>query len=171
MSGSRWDIKVCVTHCVSGDSLSVSVAESPATTLCSDQDCFPDHVFVLNRLEPKLKGIFGRPSGGEGRLRICSDAAAAAAAAAASALPPAFLPAPRDELVDMYKAFAKDFPVISIEDPFDQDDIANCQKLTAEGVCQATLSPPFNTTRHCPPCDASATQGHLMIQCDALCPR
>eukprot|EP00208_Stichococcus_sp_RCC1054_P006941 CAMPEP_0206147738 /NCGR_PEP_ID=MMETSP1473-20131121/34381_1 /ASSEMBLY_ACC=CAM_ASM_001109 /TAXON_ID=1461547 /ORGANISM="Stichococcus sp, Strain RCC1054" /LENGTH=480 /DNA_ID=CAMNT_0053544811 /DNA_START=118 /DNA_END=1560 /DNA_ORIENTATION=- len=41
-----------------------------------------------------------------------------------------------DELVDMYKAFTKDFPVISIEDPFDQDDITHSQKLTAEGVCQ-----------------------------------
>lgn len=43
-----------------------------------------------------------------------------------------------DELVDMYKAFTKDFPVISIEDPFDQDDITHSQKLTAEGVCQVT---------------------------------
>jgi enolase len=46
-----------------------------------------------------------------------------------------------DELIDMYKAFAKDFPVISIEDPFDQDDIEHSKKLTAEGVCQvSTLS-------------------------------
>jgi enolase len=41
-----------------------------------------------------------------------------------------------DELIDMYKAFTKDFPVISIEDPFDQDDVEHSQKLTAEGVCQ-----------------------------------
>ena len=41
-----------------------------------------------------------------------------------------------DELIDMYKAFTKDFPVISIEDPFDQDDIEHSKKLTAEGVCQ-----------------------------------
>lgn len=36
----------------------------------------------------------------------------------------------------MYKAFTKDFPVISIEDPFDQDDIEHSKKLTTEGVCQ-----------------------------------
>lgn len=30
----------------------------------------------------------------------------------------------------------KDFPVISIEDPFDQDDFDNSKKLTAEGMCQ-----------------------------------
>ncbi len=45
-----------------------------------------------------------------------------------------------DELIEMYKAFTKDFPVISIEDPFDQDDIEHSQKLTAEGVCQVRCS-------------------------------
>lgn len=44
-----------------------------------------------------------------------------------------------DELIDMYKAFTKDFPVISIEDPFDQDDIEHSKKLTAEGVCQVQM--------------------------------
>jgi Enolase, C-terminal TIM barrel domain len=44
-----------------------------------------------------------------------------------------------DELIDMYKAFTKDFPVISIEDPFDQDDIEHSKKLTAEGVCQVPM--------------------------------
>ena len=37
----------------------------------------------------------------------------------------------------MYKGFCKDYPVISIEDPFDQDDSAHTTKFTAEGVCQA----------------------------------
>ena len=37
----------------------------------------------------------------------------------------------------MYKGFCKDYPVISIEDPFDQDDSAHVTKFTAEGVCQA----------------------------------
>ena len=42
----------------------------------------------------------------------------------------------RDEMVEMYKGFCKDYPVISIEDPFDQDDSAHVTKFTAEGVCQ-----------------------------------
>ena len=40
-------------------------------------------------------------------------------------------------MVEMYKGFCKDYPVISIEDPFDQDDSAHTTKFTAEGVCQA----------------------------------
>ncbi|KAM4650871.1 enolase isoform 2-T3 [Discoglossus pictus] len=35
-----------------------------------------------------------------------------------------------DQLADMYKGFAKDYPVVSIEDPFDQDDWAAWSKLT-----------------------------------------
>ena len=42
----------------------------------------------------------------------------------------------------MYKGFCKDYPVISIEDPFDQDDSAHVTKFTAEGVCQACFSCP-----------------------------
>lgn len=34
-------------------------------------------------------------------------------------------------LADIYKDFAKDFPLVSIEDPFDQDDWENYTKLTA----------------------------------------
>lgn len=76
----------------------------------------------------------------------------------------------------MYKAFAKDFPVISIEDPFDQDDIANCQKLTAEGVCQVTVSPRIDTARPCPTLrcfrhPVKKLPRHYMIQCNALHPR
>ena len=37
-----------------------------------------------------------------------------------------------DALLEMYKGFIKDYPVVSIEDPFDQDDWAGYAKLTAE---------------------------------------
>merc|ERR1719187_935181 len=37
-----------------------------------------------------------------------------------------------DALLEMYKGFCKDYPVVSIEDPFDQDDWAGYAKLTAE---------------------------------------
>jgi len=37
-----------------------------------------------------------------------------------------------DALCEMYKGFVRDFPVVSIEDPFDQDDWAGWTKLTAE---------------------------------------
>lgn len=35
-------------------------------------------------------------------------------------------------LTDVYKAFVRDYPVISIEDPFDQDDWATYASMTAE---------------------------------------
>ena len=41
-----------------------------------------------------------------------------------------------DEMIDLYKSFATDFPIISIEDPFDQDDSLHTAKLTAEGLFQ-----------------------------------
>jgi len=37
-----------------------------------------------------------------------------------------------EELIHMYKDFVKDFPVISIEDPFDQDDWDSYARLTAD---------------------------------------
>jgi len=37
-----------------------------------------------------------------------------------------------DQLCDMYKGFIKDYPVDSIEDPFDQDDWAGWSKLTGD---------------------------------------
>jgi len=37
-----------------------------------------------------------------------------------------------DQLAGIYKEFIKDYPVISIEDPFDQDDWTGYQKLTGE---------------------------------------
>merc|ERR1719423_556032 len=39
-------------------------------------------------------------------------------------------------LCEMYKGFVKDAPVVSIEDPFDQDDWAGWTKLTAETEIQ-----------------------------------
>merc|ERR1712014_349252 len=37
-----------------------------------------------------------------------------------------------DALLEMYKGFIKDYPVVSIEDPFDQDDWEGYTKLTSE---------------------------------------
>jgi len=36
-----------------------------------------------------------------------------------------------EKLADLYRSYVKDFPVVSIEDPFDQDDWENYPKLTA----------------------------------------
>lgn len=36
-----------------------------------------------------------------------------------------------DELIEVYKGFVKDFPVVTIEDPFDQDDWTHYQKFNA----------------------------------------
>jgi enolase len=41
-----------------------------------------------------------------------------------------------DEMIEVYKGFAADHPIISIEDPFDQDDIEHTTKLTALDLCQ-----------------------------------
>jgi len=41
-----------------------------------------------------------------------------------------------DALLEMYKGFIKDYPVVSIEDPFDQDDWAGYAKLTSETQIQ-----------------------------------
>ena len=51
-------------------------------------------------------------------------------------------------MVEMYKGFCKDYPVISIEDPFDQDDSDHTSKFTAEGVCQARDA--GHTPNRCP---------------------
>ncbi|RAL44569.1 hypothetical protein DM860_003328 [Cuscuta australis] len=37
-----------------------------------------------------------------------------------------------DQLKDLYKSFVSDYPIVSIEDPFDQDDWEHYAKLTAE---------------------------------------
>jgi len=40
------------------------------------------------------------------------------------------------EMVALYQEFIKEYPMISIEDPFDQDDAENFTALTAMGNCQ-----------------------------------
>lgn len=37
-----------------------------------------------------------------------------------------------DSLKNVYKSFVTDYPIVSIEDPFDQDDWEHYAKLTAE---------------------------------------
>jgi len=37
-----------------------------------------------------------------------------------------------DSLKNVYKSFVSDYPIVSIEDPFDQDDWEHYAKLTAE---------------------------------------
>eukprot|EP00252_Welwitschia_mirabilis_P023965 TRINITY_DN6929_c0_g3_i1.p1 TRINITY_DN6929_c0_g3~~TRINITY_DN6929_c0_g3_i1.p1 ORF type:complete len:476 (-),score=139.70 TRINITY_DN6929_c0_g3_i1:373-1800(-) len=41
-----------------------------------------------------------------------------------------------EEMVDLYKELCLEYPVVSIEDPFDQDDWENTRILTASGTCQ-----------------------------------
>merc|ERR1712002_1022125 len=41
-----------------------------------------------------------------------------------------------DQLLEMYQGFVKDYPVVSIEDPFDQDDWEGYAKLTASTQIQ-----------------------------------
>eukprot|EP00245_Coleochaete_scutata_P002385 TRINITY_DN1310_c1_g1_i1.p1 TRINITY_DN1310_c1_g1~~TRINITY_DN1310_c1_g1_i1.p1 ORF type:complete len:479 (-),score=144.03 TRINITY_DN1310_c1_g1_i1:286-1722(-) len=40
------------------------------------------------------------------------------------------------EMIDLYKEFCTEYPMISIEDPFDQDDWDNTKALTSLGICQ-----------------------------------
>jgi len=40
------------------------------------------------------------------------------------------------EMLELYKDFCKNYPIITIEDPFDQDDWDNTAAFTAENVCQ-----------------------------------
>lgn len=46
------------------------------------------------------------------------------------------LPARSAELLEMYAHFCEKYPVISIEDPFEQDDWSPCGELTAKNICQ-----------------------------------
>jgi enolase len=41
-----------------------------------------------------------------------------------------------EEMIAMYKEFCAEYPIVSIEDPFDQDDWENTATLTGAGVCQ-----------------------------------
>lgn len=40
------------------------------------------------------------------------------------------------EMLELYKGFCTEYPIITIEDPFDQDDWDNTTAFTAEDVCQ-----------------------------------
>jgi len=40
------------------------------------------------------------------------------------------------ELLELYQKFVADYPIVSIEDPFEQDDWDNSASLTALGICQ-----------------------------------
>ena len=44
----------------------------------------------------------------------------------------------------MYTKFTQDFPIVTIEDPFDQDDWDHTAAFTAEGVCQVQFPPSTN---------------------------
>ena len=41
---------------------------------------------------------------------------------------------------EMYREFCTKYPVISIEDPFEQDDWEPAVGLTAESICQVRLA-------------------------------
>lgn len=41
-----------------------------------------------------------------------------------------------NELGDVYRAFINDYPIVSIEDPFDQDDWEGYSAFTASVSCQ-----------------------------------
>ena len=44
------------------------------------------------------------------------------------------------ELQEQYTNYTKQYPIISIEDPFDQDDFDSYANFTSEGVCQVCNS-------------------------------
>ena len=48
----------------------------------------------------------------------------------------------------MYKDFCKNYPIISIEDPYDQDDWDSTAKFTAEGVAQVASRSGFWVVSH-----------------------
>ena len=41
-----------------------------------------------------------------------------------------------EQLADLYRSFCNDYPIVSIEDPFDQDDFASYASLTPSVKCQ-----------------------------------
>lgn len=41
-----------------------------------------------------------------------------------------------EEMITMYKELCSEYPIVSIEDPFDQDDWENTKTLTGTGICQ-----------------------------------
>lgn len=60
----------------------------------------------------------------------------------------------REELKKLYTKFTQDFPIVTIEDPFDQDDWDHTAAFTAEGVCQVPF-PPYQHSHIC----CEGTQG------------
>lgn len=42
------------------------------------------------------------------------------------------------QMLDLYREFCTKYPVISIEDPFEQDDWEPAVQLTAENICQVS---------------------------------
>lgn len=53
------------------------------------------------------------------------------------------------ELQEQYSNYCKQYPIISIEDPFDQDDFDSYANFTSEGVCQVShclITPQNNVT-------------------------
>lgn len=54
------------------------------------------------------------------------------------------------ELQEQYSSYCKQYPIISIEDPFDQDDFDSYANFTSEGVCQVSYCLSHPTTA--PPC-------------------
>eukprot|EP00249_Psilotum_nudum_P004729 c18235_g1_i1 orf=88-1515(+) len=40
------------------------------------------------------------------------------------------------QMIELYKELCTDYPIVSIEDPFDQDDWENTKALTSSGICQ-----------------------------------
>ena len=53
-----------------------------------------------------------------------------------------------EELKKLYTKFTTDFPIVTIEDPFDQDDWDNTAAFTAEGVCQVLNNSPPDLHAH-----------------------
>lgn len=39
-------------------------------------------------------------------------------------------------MLELYKDFCHKYPIVTIEDPFEQDDWDPCAELTAENICQ-----------------------------------
>lgn len=44
-----------------------------------------------------------------------------------------------DQLKDLYKSFVSEYPIVSIEDPFDQDDWVHYSKITGEIGAQVQI--------------------------------
>ena len=54
----------------------------------------------------------------------------------------------REEMLEMYKSVVADYPVISLEDPFDQNDDDSHVELTAQDICQVCCVQPRPRSTH-----------------------